>query len=352
MKKIIFRTIKYLHIALIFFISIALNAQISIKEESEIQTILTPQTKKNISKSDKLYMKGIEYDKKIESYEKEIEALRNSKGKIKEGKIKRLETKRNEAIIQSKPIFEDAFKVRFKAYDKQINTLLKETPNNNSVTSLNNDANTKYKQARKLFSKSENTAKTLTKVEHIVQGRQKFLESISLKVKTINTLITESNTEPKPSQSTITTVSNITDTSVVKTTNKPIINQSNTPITTTQVSPVASVITTPTPVALTKETTKPAVIIKEKELGNIFLSVQILATNSPATQEQIRNVYKGNMKVMEFKSGQYYRYNVGKFSTIDDAKKFIAMNNLKGFVVAYKDSQRISVNEAVSILSK
>lgn len=342
-----------LYICLFFFIiSIShINAQIEFKGEEAILNSLTDKTKKKISKADKFLQQASKFDNRIEQYEKQIENYRNSSGKIKAGKIRKLQKKRNQAILQSKPIFEDAFKTRYKAYNKQLDIISNKTANN-KAQELRNNASIKYKEAKKLFSKAENVAKTKDQVEYIVQGRQKFIETISLQ---INSIDRYTNNTPE-------VIAVKSDTSkIIKeevSNDTTALDQNKQTTTIPPTTPAVTTVAPPVPVSTTIPVTevptvkpKPVTIVKEKELGNTFLSVQVIATTRPATSDEIRNVYKGNMKVMEFKSGEYYRYNVGKFRSVEDAKKFISINKIKGFVVAYKDSKRITVHQALSILA-
>ena len=323
-------------------------SQLDIKGENEISDQLSSQAKKKIAKSDKILEKAYVFDKKIEQYEQQIESLKNA-GKVKIRKIEHLENKRNSAILQSKPLYQDAFKLRSKAYNKELQKI-----NNpvKQITDLNNKANSKYREAKKLFNKADNTAKTSSQVELIVQGREKYIESISNLVQALN--YNAQPTEPLVAEKKDTIPETQTETVPVK-------NEIPTVTANVQTSPPPTPAATPvtvaavsTPIIPEKTNQKPEsdpIILKDKAPGSVFLSVQVLATNKPATPEQIKSVYKGSLKVMEFKSGQYYRYNIGKFRTVDEAKKFIAINNLKGFVVGYNNSERISVSEAINLMA-
>jgi hypothetical protein len=352
-----FRTI------LLFLIiaSASVYSQTNIKGEKEIQSILAPEVQSKITKSDQLFAKADKYDSKARSYEKEIASLKSSDNDDNSGKIERLEEKRNSNIILSKPIFEDAYKMRYTAYQKQYTILGNEHPvNANVVGDYNAQSNEKYKEAQKLFKKADNTGKTSNQVELIITGRHTFEDAIALQIQAINTLAnikpTNTITEVKKTvpDTTLTAKPTVAPTT---TSPKPTVVATPPPTTVATVIAPAAVATTTavaatvTPAVTTVKESKPPTIVKESELGNVFLTIQIMASTTPATSQQIAAVYKGNFKVMEIQSGEYYRYNVGKFSNTDEAKKFITMNNLKGFVVAYKDSERISVNEALTLIN-
>jgi len=84
----------------------------------------------------------------------------------------------------------------------------------------------------------------------------------------------------------------------------------------------------------------------------IFFTIQILSKTSPATDEQLNHVYSGSEKPYLMKSDGYYRYVVGRFATLFEAKVFQNQNQVEGFIVAYKNGEKISVQEAADLLKK
>jgi hypothetical protein len=93
-----------------------------------------------------------------------------------------------------------------------------------------------------------------------------------------------------------------------------------------------------------------AAIKAPEELGDVFITIQIMSIKTAATAEQITQVYSGSQKVMELISADYYRYAVGKFRSVDEAKAAMVAENIKGIVVAFRKNERISVAEAVTVL--
>lgn len=73
---------------------------------------------------------------------------------------------------------------------------------------------------------------------------------------------------------------------------------------------------------------------------------------SPATDEQLKQVYPGSEKPYLMQNNGYYRYLVGKFPTLSEAKAFKNNNQVVGFIVSYKDGERILVQEAVELLKQ
>lgn len=82
----------------------------------------------------------------------------------------------------------------------------------------------------------------------------------------------------------------------------------------------------------------------------ILFSIQILAKTSPASLDQLYSIYNGEEEVFLRRSGDYYRYMVGKFKTLFEAKIFKNKEKIEGFIVAYKNSERITIKEATEII--
>ena len=82
----------------------------------------------------------------------------------------------------------------------------------------------------------------------------------------------------------------------------------------------------------------------------ILFSIQILAKTSPATPEQLQSIYNGTEKVFLKLSDDYYRYLVGKFKTLFEAKVFKNKEKIEGFIVAYKNGERITIKEATDLI--
>jgi len=84
----------------------------------------------------------------------------------------------------------------------------------------------------------------------------------------------------------------------------------------------------------------------------VFFTIQILSKTSPATDEQLKKIYSGPEKPYLMKSDGYYRYVVGRFATLFETKVFQNQNQVEGFIVAYKNGEKISVQEAVDLLKE
>jgi hypothetical protein len=112
------------------------------------------------------------------------------------------------------------------------------------------------------------------------------------------------------------------------------------------VTPVAAVVA-----AEEKEPEKKPEIEEAKPVEvDVYFSIQVLADKKPATVTQQKMVYKGSREVIENIGSGWYRYSVGKFKSYSEAASTMKMEGIKGFVVAYDGSERITTSEAKKIL--
>lgn len=98
-----------------------------------------------------------------------------------------------------------------------------------------------------------------------------------------------------------------------------------------------------------------AQIIEEKvkeEINGVYFAIQILALRTQATPVQIKQVYAGNREVVEMYGDTWYRYSIGRFLSYKAAKLAMKRERVQGFIVAYHQSERISIGEAQKLLSE
>ena len=109
------------------------------------------------------------------------------------------------------------------------------------------------------------------------------------------------------------------------------------------------------PVVSKKETAKKtatAIIKPDKsKAGDTYFTIQIMADRKKATSDQIKRIYSGALKVDEIIGEGWFRYSIGRFSSHEEAVKVMKSENVKGFVVAYSQSKRITIGEAKKLLS-
>jgi hypothetical protein len=351
-------------LVLVLLIGFSAAAQLPISNSDAVWKVLDDGVQKKLVRADKIMAKALDYTKRADTYEKQIEALRNDKGRIKFGKIRKLERRRNASIVQSRPYYQDAYAMGYKALDKQIGMLSGQAADRNvDVVGLTKKSKDRYKQGNKLYKKSERQSNAQSQIELIVLGNQKMKEALTVQTQTIESLtqtvfasIAEPVVEQVPEQ-----------TSVVDSTSalvaEPQLDASVNEATPSVSSPAVSVPAAVTAVAATTavmagsdkptetvQTPPPATPNQPAEIGDVFITIQIMSVKAAATPEQIKQAYNGPQKVMELVSADYYRYAVGKFRSVDEAKAAMAAEGIKGIVVAFKGSERISVAEAVTVL--
>ncbi len=86
--------------------------------------------------------------------------------------------------------------------------------------------------------------------------------------------------------------------------------------------------------------------------AELFFSIQFLALRNAATEKEIRNVYGGALPVIKNKSDGWHRYSAGKFDTVEEALKVMGQENIHGFVVAFRNEERISISQARKMLER
>ncbi len=82
--------------------------------------------------------------------------------------------------------------------------------------------------------------------------------------------------------------------------------------------------------------------------GGIQFYVQIAASKSKMKDTQLRRVYKGDLDIVEFYEEGWYKYRLPAGSSYAEANNLRKRLGIKGaFISAYKDNQKIPVQEAI-----
>jgi hypothetical protein len=185
MERILF----WILLVLMLISGVSVAAQLPISNSDGVWKVLDDGVQKKLLRADKIMVKALDYTKRAETYEKQIEALRNDKGRIKFGKIRKLERRRNSSIVQSKPYYQDGYALGYKALGKQISLLAGQAGGGSvDVAELLKRSKDRYKQGNKFYQKSERLAKAQQQIEMIVLGNQKMKEALTVQVQTIEQL--------------------------------------------------------------------------------------------------------------------------------------------------------------------
>lgn len=125
-----------------------------------------------------------------------------------------------------------------------------------------------------------------------------------------------------------------------------------TELTTEEVSPEPVIAAATVAVVAEKEKEEQAVVEPEVKAPQVkvYFTIQVMADKKRATTAQQKMVYKGTRSVIENEGDGWFRYSVGEFDSYSQASQAMKSEGIKGYVVAYKGKQRISVAEAKKLL--
>ncbi len=98
------------------------------------------------------------------------------------------------------------------------------------------------------------------------------------------------------------------------------------------------------------EEKKPEPAEEQAITPDVYFTIQIMADKVKVSQSRLDRVYIGSRKIIENVADGWYRYSVGKFGSYSEAASAMKKEGIKGYVVAYKGSTRISVSEAKRLL--
>jgi hypothetical protein len=89
--------------------------------------------------------------------------------------------------------------------------------------------------------------------------------------------------------------------------------------------------------------------MKEQEKKGVFFKIQIAASKSPLSVDQLNAIYKTNEIFNVEKEGEWYKYSVSqRFKDYDEALAYKNNLKIKGiFIVAYKDGNKVTIEEAL-----
>lgn len=90
--------------------------------------------------------------------------------------------------------------------------------------------------------------------------------------------------------------------------------------------------------------------VKSYDDAKTFFSIQITASKSQLSQEEISFLYKGSYIVVLVEADGYYRYSVGKFLSLVDAQTVVEKEKIKGYIVGYINYKRSSIAEVTKAL--
>jgi hypothetical protein len=88
-------------------------------------------------------------------------------------------------------------------------------------------------------------------------------------------------------------------------------------------------------------------------LKEIIFKVQIAAHTMPLSNEYLKSLYDGDLKIDMIFEDEWYKYSIGRYLTFDEADATCRECNIKkAFVVAYEAGKHISIQDALRILEE
>ena len=85
--------------------------------------------------------------------------------------------------------------------------------------------------------------------------------------------------------------------------------------------------------------------------GEVVFRVQIAAHTVILEDEYIKTFYTGEDSVMQFREGNWYKYQIGSFNNFEDANNLrIKCRVPRAFVVAYQEERKLTIKEALDLL--
>jgi len=341
-------------------------------QTNELKKHLNEKEIKKLSSSEKLIKKGNSVINEVKELEEEVEKLKNAEGRIKTRKI----NKRNEKIAETKMkaaiFFEDGYGKHINILDKRIKALEKE--GNSEAAQTRNDVHSLEKKAKKQYNKAERLTSPADMIEMLELAQENQSKAIAVQEKFLLSVL-ESNstkeevieiTEPEEEMVTVIDTTTVTESQIepaveeMESTNVPVSTIEPEATATTAIATGAAVTTVATIAEETQElpeeesinaVNEEATVEEPEPVKDVFLSIQFLAEKQKVSESQLKQAYSGNLEIIEKTGSGWYRYSIGKFADVAKAQKTMQDENIKGFIVAYNKDERISVKEALELIS-
>jgi len=288
-----------------------------------------------INKSNALIEKGNQLWSEAYGLDVKIEML---KSEYKFSKATKLTKKKDRLLGQSSNYFKGGHKGHFKMLEKALEASLSGKNADQAREGLM-DSKSLFKKAQKARLSAQNRATDEETVVLFMEAATLEKEALTLMEKSLNPDLVANNTagsETKTKQE-----------EVFVPAIQPTVTAAPVPV--PVVAPVVVSVPVVAPQPPVPIVEKPAVKVVNTAISKVFFSIQILADRNKATSAAISKVYSGSMPIIHVNSDGWHRYMVGKFNNLEEAKKKMSSEGIKGFIVAYNGDNRIPVQEAVEL---
>lgn len=304
---------------------------------SQQDELLNSKDTKRIAKAEKKISKAESLVEKADPYKDKIADLKSAGASLR--KIKRYEKKANNKIILSASYYKDGYSKKYSAYEKAIKRNIKSGFITDSDAQLEK-ANDAFKKGRKWRRNSKNESDVNKGVEYLLMANNvqvdaiKHLDKVLVKAPELEPIVEDiipidTITAPIILEMPIEEAADsiVSDSIITTTTVAPAIVE--------EVIPAAAAVST---AIIATDTVKPE--------NDIYFTIQIVADKKPLGSEQLDALYAGNTETIEHTGDGWFKYSIGRYQSYEEAQEAISTENVKGFVVAYKGTERISTRKA------
>lgn len=293
------------------------------QSHNDLKSILSNPEYEKYQKAEKLISKGMLIVEPMGS------------GEMKKSRSKQAQREANLKKEQAYIILKDGYNKKLNLYSSYLDRYLVDNKrlsesNSHEINEIQSLIENNKSKSQKLYSKSHNTSKLTNTIKLQEEAQKLQLDAIASAEEGL-VRIQSFKAAPEKKQEKVVEHQMVTEAEPEK--------------------PVEAVV--PVAVVAVAETQKEKVEEKPPksiETVDVYFTIQIMADKVPVNVTRQRMVYKGNRKVMENRGDSWYRYSVGKFSSYTEAAAAMKSEGIKGYVVAYNGSERISTSEAKKIL--
>ena len=327
-------TLKLLIVTLLLSIGSNISAQIKLPNKDKVYEYLQSKDQRKTQRAEKLLSKAEKFTLRADENQKHVD----------------------KALIRATPYYQQGYKLYYTAYYNHIKIENKTNELSNSDNVSIEQAVKSYRQGKQMYRKAENTSRKKRQLELIKAAGDRCSESL---IQLTDVILNIHSSKPIEKlqesllDSSLTT--NAVD-SLSTDSTAPLLNLPKDTIVIVSIVNTTSIaapqLSIPTPTAL--PVISPIILPESPKfnLTSVFLTVQLLASKTPISDIQKSQLCSKPNDIMVIKSNDWFRYTIGKFATVDDAKKFMSENNLAGIVVAFNKNERITVQEALSLIFK
>ncbi len=348
------------------------------------QENLNESEQNKISSAERKISKAESIVKKADKYTSEIELLKNN-GKVRTGKMQRLETKANRIIIKSASYYKEGYDKKYGTYRGAVKRHINDGTLETRFEIQQHEAHKTYKTGRKWRRKSKSQGNVNKGVEYLLKANEvedSAIESLAgiLTHAEARPLTEETQTKETVDTSSIAANTLPTEPIVARDTDMPqdsiltIPSDSLNTDTTLTVSPISTnsayttavmqdtlTVSSNDTISIVTPVLEETVPITEDVIENIsspeqteelttYFTIQFLADKRPVPKEKITSIYNGSLEIIKKEAEGWFRYSIGKYSDINEAKKALQSTGVNGYIVAYHNNKRISTREAIEIL--